>query len=203
MNIVQAQFELLRKKSSSSAHVLVAYGGRGRAGAKRGGKSGGRGWGGDNNGNSSRSQKDGESGAAAGAEKQPAKGPMGFNCRGRGHHTRDCTVKLRNRCHTKGHEESNCPSPPNMRQCWRLRCREMVSLRRCRSWRPSWTAAGLQCVGISKGPLWHQASLLVAFPLVVKGGWRWHCRLGMSGSRWFGVWGPGRPATCKTVATNE
>ena len=45
MNIVQAQFELLRKKSSSSAHVLVAYGGRGRAGAKRGGKSGGRGGG--------------------------------------------------------------------------------------------------------------------------------------------------------------
>ena len=115
MNIVQAQFELPRKKSSSSAHVLVAYGGRGRAGAKRGGKSGGRGGGRNNNGNRSSSQKGGESGAAAGAEKHPAKGPMCFNCHGRGHYARDCTVKLCNRCHGKGHEESSCPSPANMK----------------------------------------------------------------------------------------
>ena len=55
------QFELLEKKtkSSSSAHALVADGGRGggggrgRAGGKRGGKGGGRGGRADNNGNSS------------------------------------------------------------------------------------------------------------------------------------------------------
>ena len=120
MNVVQAQFELLRKrKSSSPAHALVADGGRGegggqgRAGGKRGGKSSGRGGGGDNNGNSDRSQKGGESGAAAGAEQQPAKGPMCFNCRGRGHYARDCTVKLCS-SHGKGHEESSCPSPAIM-----------------------------------------------------------------------------------------
>ena len=43
--------------------------------------------------NSSSSHKGGES-AAARAETQPAKGPMCFNCRGRGHSARDCTVKL-------------------------------------------------------------------------------------------------------------
>lgn len=90
-NIVQAQVELLRKKKqeeSSSPHALVADGGcgggggRGRAGGKRGGKSGGRGRGGGNSGNSSNSQKSGESGHAAGAGKQPAKGRMCFHYRG-------------------------------------------------------------------------------------------------------------------------
>ena len=88
--IPRAQFELLhnKKESSSSAHALIADGGRGggggrgRAGGKRGGKSGGRGAGGGDNGNSSINQISGENGAAAGAEKQPAKGPMCFNCYG-------------------------------------------------------------------------------------------------------------------------
>ncbi|CAN0407353.1 unnamed protein product, partial [Laminaria digitata] len=64
INIVQAQFELQRKKkkSSSSAHALVADGGRGGRGGR----------------------------GRAGAEKQPAKGPMCFNCRGQGHYARDC-----------------------------------------------------------------------------------------------------------------
>ena len=40
-------------------------------------------------------------------DKQPAKGPMCYNCRGRGHFTRDCTVKLFKRFNGKGHEEDN------------------------------------------------------------------------------------------------
>eukprot|EP00904_Undaria_pinnatifida_P001193 jgi/Undpi1/11074/HiC_scaffold_30.g13372.m1 len=76
MNINQAQLELLSKKSSWSAHSLVADGGcgegdgQGSVGEKGSAKNGGRGAG-DNDGNSSRSQKRGENGVAAGAEKQP------------------------------------------------------------------------------------------------------------------------------------
>ena len=39
---------------------------------------------------------------------------MCYNCRGRGHYARDCTVKLCSLCHGKGHEESGCPFPANM-----------------------------------------------------------------------------------------
>ena len=40
---------------------------------------------------------------------------MCYNGRGRGDFARDCTVKLRKRCHGKGHDEDKCPSPADMK----------------------------------------------------------------------------------------
>jgi len=104
-----------KKKSSPPAHRLVVggrggAGGRGHPGGKRGGRGGGRG----HNGNRKvKTSSDGNDGAED--DKQPAKGPMCYNCRGRGHFARDCTVKLCKRCHGKGHEEDKCPSPADMK----------------------------------------------------------------------------------------
>jgi len=86
-------------------------GGRGHPGGKRGGRGSGRGH------NANRMVKKSSDGNFDGVEddKQPAKGPMCYNCRGRGHFARDCTVKLCKRCHGKGHEEDKCPSPADMK----------------------------------------------------------------------------------------
>ena len=97
MNLVYAQYEILSKNNKQSpSHALVSDGGRGkgggrgRGGAKRGGRNdGGRG--------SSHTEKK-AGGKAAENEKQPEKGPVCFNCRGRGHFARDCTIKVCNRC---------------------------------------------------------------------------------------------------------
>ena len=120
INLVQAQYELLskKKKNSPSVHALVSDrrggdGGRGCHGGKRGGQGGGRGNSGKN-GCTKKDKKSGNGGDAAEAEKQPAKGPICFNCRGRGHFARDCTVKTCKRCHGIGHEESSCSSPADM-----------------------------------------------------------------------------------------
>ena len=93
INLVQAHYELLSKKNSPSAHALVSDGrggggGRGRPGGKRGGQGGGRGNSGKN-GCTKKDKNSGSGGDAAEAEKQPAKGPICFNCRGRGHFARD------------------------------------------------------------------------------------------------------------------
>ena len=87
INLVQAQYDLLgkKKRSSPAAHALVVdgrggAGGRGHPGGKRGGRGSGRGH------NANRMVKKSSDGNFDGVEddKQPAKGPMCYNCRGRG-----------------------------------------------------------------------------------------------------------------------
>ena len=117
INLVQAQYDLRgkKKKSSPAAHALVVDG-RGRPGGRGhpGGKRGGRGGGSGHNGNRKvKKSSDGNDGAED--DKQSATGSMCYNCRGRGHFARDCTVNLCKRCHGKGHEEDKCPSPADMK----------------------------------------------------------------------------------------
>lgn len=129
---------------------------------------------------------------------------MCFTCRGRGHYARDCTVKLCSRCHEKGHD-SSCPSPANMESAL---ANEMphqgdgvIAAALFVATELDVMAVGLRYMAISTGPLWHQASLLVAVPLVMERGSRWNCGLGKSASRLrLGVSAPGRLATCHRVA---
>ena len=93
INLVQVQYDLLgkKKKSSPAAHALVVdgcggAGGRGHPGGKREGRGGGRG----HNGNRMvKKSSDGYDGAED--DKQPVKGPMCYNCRGRSHFAAEAT----------------------------------------------------------------------------------------------------------------
>ena len=103
------------RQAISNTYALVldgrgGAGGRGHRGGMRGRRGGGRG----HNGNR-KVKKSGDGNDGAEDDKQPAEGPMSYNCRGRGHFARDCTVKLCKRCHGKGHEENKCPSPADMK----------------------------------------------------------------------------------------
>ena len=87
-----------------------AVGPGGHLGGKRGGRGGGRC---HNDTRKVKTSSDGNVGAED--EKQPAKGPMCYNCRGRSDFARDSTVKLCKRCHGKEHGEEKCPPPADMK----------------------------------------------------------------------------------------
>jgi len=105
VRLVRNRYETLqtardKKKKSVNMHGLVCQergkgrrggGGRGKAGRGRGGRRSGR--------------EDSSDGTAAG------EGVTCWRCKGKGHYSDTCTVKLCERCGGRGHDSSNYPTP--------------------------------------------------------------------------------------------
>lgn len=126
IQVIGAQWHLLkrRKKNSPPGHALLidergAVGGRGHPGGKQGGRGGGRGSN-DRNDKAKRSNDD--------DEHRSSKGPVCYNCHGRGHFARDCTVEVCKRCGGRGHDESKCPSAPDEKGPFALLAHMQVEL---------------------------------------------------------------------------
>ena len=120
IRLVRTAHELLKnnKKKSPSALAFISDGrneggGRGHPGAKRGGRGGGRGRSNGGNGKAKSGGDDGKD-AAKGGEK-PANRPMCYNCHVRGHFAADRKTKVYKKCGERGHDESKCPSPADMK----------------------------------------------------------------------------------------